>query len=223
MSLLPSAVTTLSFLLVAATAAPAQSILDRARKALDGATSTAESVSELRCDIQGVCGTIRISADFAPRRYSSLAVAVTDGSRRLSPGDLNVARDIFEGELITHGYMIAPNADVSKVRDLFAKGDASWSDRELKELAEFVTGIDAVLVLDIRQADRGQCRIGKRSGAEAAVELSARWLNTPAGDVPWIGLHEADACATRESTALHDAIEKVSRQLAAQLPERRRK
>lgn len=206
----------------AATTVSAQSILDRARRTLDRAVETAADARELQCDVQGACGEVRQSKDFAPGRYSSLVVTVTDPTRAIPVAQLGVARDAFEGQLIANGYLIAPSADVNKVRDLFAKGDGNWTDEELEELAEFVTGIDAVIVIEVRQADRSSCQLNNRSAVEATVSLSARWLNTPAGDVPWVGTHEASVCVSRQSSALADALEKAARQLATNLPMRGR-
>lgn len=199
-----------------------QSIIERARRVLDRATETTAELRELRCDVQGECGVIRQSEDFAPRRYNSLAVTVVDATRRFQAGHLGAARDVFEGRLIANGFLLAPNADVRKVRDLFNKGTESWTDAQLEELASFVTEIDAVLVVELQQVEFDTCRLDNRSATEATVSISVRWLNTPAGDVPWVGTHQASACNARNAMALSDALEKVSRQLATNLPTRGR-
>lgn len=214
----------LSLLAVIAVGAPAlsaQGLLDRIKKQVDVVNEATRDVRGLQCDVQGPCGTIRQSEDFAPARYSSLAVTATDASRMIPPGTLGRARQAFEGQLIENGYLIAPSTNLTRARALFDKDEGSWSDDELRELAEFVTGIDAVIVLEVTEVGRSNCRLNNRYAAEATVALSARWLNTPAGDVPWVGSHSATVCTSRQSGAISEALDKVAGQLASNLPTRR--
>jgi hypothetical protein len=207
--------------LVLPLALPAQDIIDRARRQLDRINETTRQVRGLDCEVRGKCGTVRQSADFAPGRYSSLAVAVADASRRVRENHLGQVRDIFEGALIENDYLLAPDASMTRVRQMFQRDRESWSEKDLEQLAEFVTNIDAVLLVTIQDVSTDRCQIDDRYATEITVDISVRWLNTPEGDVPWTGTHSASTCTQRNSDSLGEALEKVSSQLASRLPNRR--
>jgi hypothetical protein len=102
-----------------------------------------------------------------------------------------------------------------------ARGNA-WTDEELAQLKDFVQGIDAVVVVDMRRVDAGRCEVdGRPDGIQATVHLSARWLHVDAGDVPWVATHKATVCAgTTLAEAQAAALEAVATQLATTLPTR---
>ena len=201
---------------------------DLIRDASDAARSARETVEDaraLQCDVQGVCGEVQQSEFFDPVGYESLAVTVFDGTRRFSgTGSENLVRDAFEGRLLQNGYLLAASADVNEVRDQMGRSPQSWTDAELAQIRDFVDGIDAVLVIDIRSADMARCeyRGQPNAGNEATVYLSARWLNVDAGDVPWVASHNASVCEDVSSgtTIFAVALETAAEQLATTLPSR---
>lgn len=206
--------------------ADAQKWLDRVKKRVTETKNTLGDAQDLRCEVQGVCGTIRKSNLFAPDAYESVAVTAFDGTGRYGDaGTLGLLRDAFEGRLVDKGYMLAANTDADKVRAQMARG-AAWTDEQLAQLKEFVNGIDAVLVVDVRRVDLGRCELNGQpaAGLQATAHISARWVHVDAGDVPWVATHKASICEDPElQTAQTNAIDTAARQLATSLPVRNAK
>lgn len=215
--------------LLAGTPAPGDAqftrVLDQARKQLDKAKETVADARALRCGAQGVCGEIRQAEHFAPASYESVAVTVFDGTNHFrTPGIQGMVRDAFESSLVKGGYLLAASSDAAAVREKIARGADAWSDEELKQLKEFVHGIDAVVVIEIRQLDVGRCLLAgdrARYGTEATAHISVRWLNADAGDIPWVATHKATVCEeTTPAAAPTAALEAAAAQLAGSLPTR---
>lgn len=208
------------------TAPPAEAqILDRLRRTIADAKSTLDDARSLRCEAQGVCGEVWASDLFAPEAYESMAVAVFDATRRFRSPDMQaLVRDAFEGGLIEGGYLLAASTDASQVQERIGAGREEWSDERLAQLRDFISGIDAVLVVDIRSLELGRCTVKRNNrdvGAQrVTVGLSARWLNVDVGDIPWVALHEATVCEDGGRQAMSAALETVARQLATNLPKR---
>lgn len=196
-------------------------LLGRLKKKVTEAKNTVTDARDLRCDVQGVCGSVVQSDLFAPGAYESIAVTVIDGTGRFrEAGAQGIARDAFEGRLIEHGYLLAASADADKVRAQMQRGNA-WTDDELAQLKEFIDGIDAVVVVDLRRVDVAMCPIDGQPdrGMQATVHISARWLHVDAGDVPWVATHKATVCEDGP-TALTTALQTAASQLATSLPRR---
>jgi hypothetical protein len=219
-----------STLLVIPSSAPAQiaKLIDRAKREVNEAKGTVANARTLQCEVRGVCGDIRQSEHFAPDSYESVAVTVFDGTNQFrSPGILGVVRDAFESKLVTNGFLLAASSDASAVREKIARGENGWTDDDLKQLKDFVNGIDAVIVVDIREFERGYCTIDAkprpRNGTEATVHLSVRWLNPDAGDIPWVGTHRVTVCEERTQAAAlpATALKLAASQLANSLPTRK--
>ena len=201
-------------------------LLDRAKSKVNEAKGTVADARALRCDVQGVCGDIRQSEHFAPESYESVAVTVFDGTNAFrAPGVQGMVRDAFESQLVNNGFLLAASSDAAAVREKIARSPEAWTDEELKQLKDFVHGIDAVVVVEIRQLDRGRCKIdGDRPkyGTESTVHLSVRWLNPDAGDIPWVGTHRVSVCEEGGAAAAGatSALETAASQLASSLPTR---
>lgn len=206
------------------TAAQFGKVLEKAKKHVGQAKETVDDAREIRCDVQGVCGEVTQAGHFAPESYESVAVTVFDGTAHYrSAGIQGMVRDMFESVLVGNGFLLAANSDAASVREMIAKGEGEWADEELEQLKDFIHGIDAVIVVEIRQLEVGRCQIsdGNRYGSEATVHLSVRWLNVDAGDVPWVATHSATECTEGGSTAAStEALETVASQLATTLPVR---
>ncbi len=202
-------------------------VLDRIRDRVTDAKSVVTDARELRCEVQGACGRVSKSELFTPEAYETLAVAVFDVTRRAgTPAMLAVARDAFESTILTRGYVLAAHTDAEKVRTRIGASRDAWTDERLAQLRDFIDGIDAVLVVDIRSVVMGTCpvrRDGRNvTGRQATLSLSARWLNTDVGDVPWVAVHEATVCQDRGSDLVAQALATASKQLATTIPQRRR-
>jgi hypothetical protein len=199
-------------------------LLDRLKKKVTETKNAVSDARSIRCDVQGVCGTVRQSDLFEPSSYESIAVTVFDGTGRFrEAGTQGMVRDAFESRLVQNGYLLAASSDAEQVRTQMARGDA-WTDEELAQMKDFVKGIDAVVVVDMRRVDAGRCAVDGRpdAGLQATVHLSARWLHVDAGDVPWVATHKATIC--QEGTlgeAQATALETVAAQLATSLPVRK--
>lgn len=215
-------------LLAAPTPAGAQlsKLLDNAKRQVNEAKGSVADARSLRCDVQGVCGDIKKSPNFSPQSYESVAVTVFDGTGTFrGAGTLGTVRDAFESKLVANGFLLAASSDADAVREKIARGQNGWTDEDLKQLKEFINGIDAVLVVEIRQLDRGYCKLGgsrPRNGSEATVGISVRWLNPDAGDIPWVGTHRVTLCEenTQAATLATTALKTVATQLATALPTR---
>lgn len=196
----------------------------KARERVNEAKETLTDARALRCDVQGVCGQVTQSNLFAPDNYESLAVTALDGSGRFrTEGALGMVRDAFERRLVENGFLLAASSDAENVRQMIARQESGWSDEELAQLRDFIHGINAVLVVEIRQVDIGQCQVsGGRAASEVTVHMSARWLNPDAGDIPWVATHRATVCEANAATAPTEALETTARQLATTLPVRNR-
>jgi hypothetical protein len=194
-------------------------LFDRLKKKVAGS----EAARSIRCGVGGVCGTVRQSDLFEPTGYESIAVTVFDGTGRFrEAGTQGMVRDAFESRLIQNGYLLAASSDAAQVRAQMARGDG-WTDADLTQLKDFITAIDAVVVIDIRRVDAGRCTYNGRpnAGTQATVHISARWLNVDAGDVPWVATHNAIVCAERDLGELHAmALKAAAEQLARSLPSR---
>jgi hypothetical protein len=203
-------------------AADAQ-LLDRLKKKVAATKGTIADARSIRCDVQGVCGTVQQSDLFEPGAYESIAVSVFDGTGRFrDPGTEGIVRDAFESRLVDNGYLLAANADADQVRARMARGN-TWTDEELAQLKEFIKGIDAVVVVEVRRVDVGQCAIDGQAGRgmQATAHVSARWLHVDAGDVPWVATHKASVCEDAAlQTAQTTAIQTAAAQLATSLPVR---
>src|SRR5688572_23177652 len=199
-------------------------LLDRLKKKVAETKNAVSDARSIRCDVQGVCGTVRQSELFEPSGYESIAVTVFDGTGRFrEAGTQGMVRDAFESRLVQNGYMLAASSDAEQVQTQMARGNA-WTDEELAQLKDFIKGIDAVVVVDLRRVDAGRCEVDGRpdAGLQATVHLSARWLHVDAGDVPWVATHKATIC--QEGTlgeAQATALETVAAQLATSLPVRK--
>lgn len=192
---------------------------DRVREA-KGSIADARAV---RCELQGVCGEVWKSGLFSPDAYETVAVAVSDATRRYGSADMQgMARDPFEGGLIENGFLLAASTETEKVQQRIGGGKEEWSDERLAQLRDFISDIDAVLVIDIRQLQMGRCTIEKNNrelpATEISVSLSARWLNVDVGDVPWVARHSVSVCEDGGPAALASALETAARQLATNLP-----
>jgi hypothetical protein len=198
-------------------------LFDKLKKKVAETKTAVSDARSIRCDVQGVCGTVRRSDLFEPSGYESIAVTVFDGTGRFrEAGTQGMVRDAFESRLVENGYLLAASSDAEEVRAKMARG-AAWTDEDLAQLKDFVKGIDAVVVVDMRRVDVGRCEVDGRAdaGIQATVHLSARWLHVDAGDVPWVATHKATVChagALGEAQAL--ALETVAAQLATSLPVR---
>ncbi|HEX6048353.1 MAG TPA: hypothetical protein VFZ21_03770 [Gemmatimonadaceae bacterium] len=203
-------------------------LIDRAKREVNEAKGTVANARALRCDVQGVCGDVKQSEHFAPDAYESVAVTVFDGTNQFrAPGVLGVVRDAFESKLVTNGFLLAASSDAGAVRDKIARGKDGWTDEDLKQLKDFINGIDAVVVVEIREFSRGTCTIDAkprpRYGSEATVQLSVRWLNPDAGDIPWVATHSVTLCEERAQAAglPTTALKTAASQLATSLPTRK--
>ncbi len=202
-------------------------IIDRIKQTVEDARETLGDARALRCDVQGVCGEVKKSPLFEASAYESLAVTVFDGTRRFNDAGLQgQVRDAFESAVIENGYLLAAETQVDAVKDRL--GRQSPTDAQLAQLKEFVDGVDAVVVVDIRRVENSRCEITrdgrKRYGTEATVHLSARWLNVDAGDVPWVATHKAAVCAEGGGREVWNlALQTAADQLATTLPERQPK
>lgn len=179
-------------------------------------------VRSVDCFARGNCGEVDQAEHFSPGNYESIAVTVFDGTGQFrTPGVQGMVRDIFEGQLIENGFMLAASSDADSVQAMIAREEDAWSDQELAQLKDFVHGIDAVLVLEIHQLDVGTCRTSNRTGTAATAYLSSRWLNVDAGDIPWMASHHAKICRREHSgVPPTEALEAASEQLAKALPVR---
>ena len=57
-------------------------LLDRLKKKVSEPKNAVSDARSIRCDVQGVCGTVRQSELFEPGSYESIAVTVFDGTGR---------------------------------------------------------------------------------------------------------------------------------------------
>lgn len=203
-----------------ASAGPADAqILDRLKKNVEQAKSTIDDAREIRCDVDGTCGEVWESDLFTPEIYQSLAVTAVDGTRRFDSGAEGMVRNVFEGQLLENGFLLAASADAEAVRERIGRSEDEWSDEQLAQLSDFVHGIDAVVFVQVDQVELSRCEMeGDQFGTEATVHLSARWLNVDAGDIPWVARHRATACEDGGMPALTTALDEVSSQLAGTLP-----
>lgn len=199
-------------------------LLDRLKKKVSETKNAVSDARSIRCDVQGVCGTVRQSELFEPGSYESIAVTVFDGTGRFrDAGTQGMVRDAFESRLVENGYLLAASSDAEQVRTQMARGDA-WTDEDLAQLKDFIKGIDAVVVVDMRRVDAGRCAVDGQAnaGLQTTVHLSARWLHVDAGDVPWVATHKASVCEAAElATAQTSAIQTAAAQLATSLPVRK--
>jgi len=215
-----------SSLLVVPSAARAQisKLIDQAKKQVNEAKGSVADARSIRCDVQGVCGDIKQSPNFKPQSYESVAVTVFDGTGTFrAPGTLGMVRDAFESKLVANGYLLAASSDAKVVREKIAREDNGWTDEDLKQLKDFIHGIDAVVVVEIRQLDRGYCKTDSkppRNGSEASVDLSVRWLNPDAGDIPWVATHRLTQCEenTQAAALATNTLKMAASQLATALP-----
>jgi hypothetical protein len=198
----------------------AQGILDRVRQRVGEVTEAVQGVREVACHVQRACGTIQKAEHFAAASYESVAVTTFDGTHAFRlDGALGQVRDAFEGTLVRGGFMLAANSNPQGVQELAARGEGNWSQEELAQLRQFITGVDAVIVVHIRRLDLGRCELtGGSRGRLATVHLAARWLNVDAGDVPWVATHRATACTNDLDTAATQALQSAAAQLATSLP-----
>lgn len=194
----------------------------KAQQQLSRAAETVRGAREFACSLKGVCGTVEVSEHFSPDNYESVAVTTFDGTGSFrTDGSLGLVRDAFEGTLVRGGYLLAANSNPEAVRNLASRGDGNWSPQELAQLRQFITGVDAVIVVHVRQVDLGRCDLGNRaSGYQATVHLAVRWLNVDAGDLPWVATHQATACSASSAAALTEALQMTAGQLAGTLPHR---
>jgi hypothetical protein len=201
-------------------------LIDNAKKQVNEAKGNVADARSIRCDVQGICGDIKQSPNFKPQSYESVAVTVFDGSGAFrAPGTLGMVRDAFESRLVANGYLLAASSDAKVIREKIAREDNGWTDEDLKQLKDFVHGIDAVVVVEIRQLDRGYCKTGgkpPRNGTEASVDLSVRWLNPDAGDIPWVATHRLTRCDenTQAAALPTTTLKMAASQLATALPTR---
>lgn len=198
-------------------------LLDRLKKTVRDVKETVEDVESVRCAAQGVCGDVQMSEYFDPAAYESLAVTVFDGSGEFGGEATDgIVRDAFEKRLLQNGYLLASSSDASQVRERIGRSEEAWTDADLAQLKEFIHGIDAVLVVDIRRVDMGRCELDGRAnaGTEVTVQMSARWLHVDAGDVPWVATHQSSVCRSpSEGTAIRGtALETTAQELATALP-----
>ena len=198
-------------------------LLDRLKKKVTETKNAVSDARSIRCDVQGVCGTVRQSDLFDASGYESIAVTVFDGTGRFRDvGTQGIVRDAFESRLIENGYLLAASSDAEQVRAQMARGNA-WTDEELAQLKDFIKGIDAVVVIDLRRVDAGRCAVDGQpnAGLQATVHLSARWLHVDAGDVPWVASHKATVCEAGTLAEVQaTALETAAAQLATSLPVR---
>lgn len=195
--------------------------LDQVKTSVDQTGAMFDDAKAVRCDVQGACGQVVQADHFDPGSYESLAVTVFDGTGQYNmQGVEGMVRDVFESQLVENGFLLAASSDAATVREKIARSEGSWTDDDLKQLADFVEGIDAVLVVEIRQLNVGTCQSGERYGTEATAQLSARWLNADVGDVPWVGTHSAAVCRDHGSSVPSEALDKTAKQLASVLPAR---
>jgi hypothetical protein len=214
--------------LVSLVLAPASSeaqLLKKIQRKVTEAKGTIADARSVRCEVQGVCGEVWKAETFAPGAYETLAVAVFDATRRYGSEDMQgLARDPFEGGLIENGFLLAASTETRKVQQRIGGGTEEWTDERLAQLKDFITNIDAVLVVDIRQLQIGRCTLEKDGrnvpGTSVTVSLSARWLNVDVGDVPWVARHSVSVCEDGGPAALSTALGTVAAQLATNLPVR---
>ena len=200
-------------------------LVKKLKQTVSQAKETIEDARSVRCDVQGVCGEVWKSDLFTPDAYETLAVAVFDGTRRYGSEEMQgLARDPFEGGLLEKGFLLAASTDVSRVQQRIGGGDEEWTDERLAQLKDFITGIDAVLVIDIRQLQLGRCTLEKDGrnvgGTQVSVSLAARWLNVDVGDIPWVARHRVSVCEDGGTEGLTAALETAATQLATNLPAR---
>jgi hypothetical protein len=200
------------------TSVSAQSIFERAKKALDG-------VKSLNCSARGTsCATVTASESFKPRRYSILAMALTAKGNEYGQVDLDqLVRDAFESAIVRKGYTAAPGQDVQRIQERI-KTTAGSDEAAQTQLKDFAESIDAVLMVEAGNPEVSQCERteDKRtvSGQGLTVTMSARWRNTDTPDIPWIATHRVHTCSTRYKDALADALTQLTTELANALPER---
>lgn len=194
-------------------------LLDKLKKKVRDASATVADARALRCEVQGVCGQVTAASHFDPELYESVAVTIIDGTKRsVDQGTEGLVRDAFEARLVENGYMLAASADAAAVRERIGRDAEGWTDERLAQLKDFVHGIDAVLVVDIRQVDLARCADDPKM-QQATVHMSARWLHVDAGDVPWVAQHQATACDAAPSVRT-TGLTTTASQLATTLPSR---
>jgi hypothetical protein len=206
---------------LAATPLSAQpGFLGRVRQGFDQLTGTVQQARDVMCEVQRACGTIQRAEHFAPGSYESVAVTTFDGTHAFRlDGALGQVRDAFEGTLVRGGFLLAANSNPQGVQELVARGEGNWGQQELAQLRQFITDVDAVIVVHIRRLDVSRCEVAGGSGGRlATVHLAVRWLNVDAGDVPWVATHRATACTNDLDTAATQALQSAAAQLAASLP-----
>jgi hypothetical protein len=207
-----------------ATATPlsGQGILNRVRQGIGQVTEFVQDAQGVMCKVERACATIQAADYFSSASYESVAVTTFDGTRAFeSDGALGLVRDAFEGTLVAEGFMLAANSNPEAVQALVARGDGNWGEAELVQLRQFITGVDAVIVVHIRQVDVGRCELPDGSrGRRATIHLAVRWLNVDGGDIPWVATHYVAACARNADTAQTNALRAAATQLAAMLPKR---
>jgi len=175
------------------------------------------------CFARGNCGEVDQADHFSPDTYESIAVTVFDATGQFrSTGIQGMVRNIFEGQLVENGFLLAASSNSDSVQAMIAREEEAWSDQELAQLKDFVQGIDAVLVVEIQQIDVSSCKLMRNQvGTGATAYLSARWLNVDAGDIPWVATHDATVCRRQHSGAPPtEAVEATSERLARELPAR---
>ena len=215
-------------LAISALALPADAqVLRRIRNAVAEAKETIADARAVRCEVQGVCGEVWKSDVFTPDAYETLAVAVADGTGRYrTEAQQGLARDPFEGGLIEKGFLLAASTDAEKVQARIGGGKDEWTDEKLNQLKDFISGIDAVLVIDIRELRLARCTIEKDkqqiAATQVSLSISARWLNVDVGDIPWVARHSVTICEDGGAEALTVALETAAAQLATNLPARSR-
>lgn len=196
--------------------------LRKARERIGQVTDVVQGTRSIACGLRRVCGTVQVAEHFSPESYESLAVTTFDGTASFdTDGALGLIRDEFEGMLVGGGFLLAANSNPAAVQNLVARGEANWSQQELAQLRQFITGVDAVIVVHIRQVDVGRCELPNGSmGRQATVHLAVRWLNVDAGEIPWVATHQATACSAAVTSALTEALQAAAAQLSGTLPRR---
>lgn len=197
-------------------------LLRKARERIGQVTSVVQGTRDVACGLKRVCGTVQVAEHFSPDTYESVAVTTFDGTGSFrTDGALGLIRDEFEGTLVSGGFLLAANSNPEAVQNLAARGDANWSQQELAQLRQFIIGVDAVIVVHIRQIDIARCELPNGSvGHQATVHLAVRWLNVDAGDVPWVATHQATACSAATTAARTEALQTAAAQLSGTLPRR---
>lgn len=211
-------------LVAAATPADAQlnRMLNRVQRGVNQVSRAVQDARAVRCDVQGVCGNIQVAAHFDPASYQSVAVTLFDETGQFSTvGVMGQVRDAFEGPLVRGGYRLAANTNPQAVQGLTARGSGELDPQALAQVRQFIAGVDAVIVVHLRQLREGACKQDDDSpGVSATLHIAVRWLNADVGDVPWLGTHQATACAMDAQTARGEVVETVTNQLAGVLPSR---